>query len=167
MKRSEKLSFNEDEKKVEKIIGAIRALRNLRAEMNVPPSKKAKVCIASAFGETFDKGKAYICRLAFASEVETGESFEAEGAVRVITDSATVYMPMRELVDFTAELERLQKDMQKAIVDKEFFEKKLNNKGFVDKAPAAVVEQQRVQLKKVLDKIDMINESIEQLKAMQ
>ena len=57
--------------------------------------------------------------------------------------------------------------MQKAIVDKEFFEKKLNNKGFVDKAPAAVVEQQRVQLKKVLDKIDMINESIEQLKAMQ
>ena len=164
---AEELRFENEEGEFEKIMAVIKAVRNRRAEMNVPPSKKAKVCIASAFGETFDKGKAYICRLAFASEVETGESFEAEGAVRVITDSATVYMPMRELVDFTAELERLQKDIQKAIVDKEFFEKKLNNKGFVDKAPAAVVEQQRVQLKKVLDKIDMINESIEQLKAMQ
>ena len=128
--------------------------------MNVPPSKKAKVCIATKFKDTFSEGTAYICRLAYASEVETGDSFESDGAVRVITDSATVYMPMRELVDFSAELDRLKKELKKAEEDKEFFEKKLNNKGFVSKAPAAVVEQQRESLKKVLEKIEMLNGSI-------
>ena len=72
-------------------------------------------------------------------------------------------MPMKELVDFTAELERLNKDLKKAETDKEFFEKKLNNQGFVAKAPAAVVEQQRESLKKVLDKIAMIKESIKEI----
>ena len=72
-------------------------------------------------------------------------------------------MPMKELVDFSAELERLNKDLKKAEDDKEFFEKKLNNGGFVAKAPAAVVEQQRESLKKVLDKIAMIKESIKEI----
>ena len=67
---------------------------------------------------------------------------------------------MRELVDFSAELDRLKKELKKAEEDKEFFEKKLNNKGFVSKAPAAVVEQQRESLKKVLEKIEMLNGSI-------
>ena len=111
-------------------------------------------------------GKTYICRLASASEVEVGESFDIEGAVRVITDSATVYMPMKELVDIDAELERLNKDMKKALEDKEFFERKLNNQGFVAKAPANVIEQQKVGLSKALDKIKMIEASMEELKNM-
>ena len=162
-----KLEFSTEETEFERIMSVIKAIRNRRAEMNVPPSKKAKVCIATQFKDTFNTGSAYICRLASASEVETGDSFEAEGAVRVVTDAATVYMPMRELVDFTAELERLNKDMGKAVADKEFFEKKLNNQGFVSKAPAAVVEQQRVQLAKVLEKIKMLQESINEIKNMQ
>lgn len=96
--------------------------------------------------------------------MEIGDSFESEGAVRVITDAATVFMPMRELVDFTAELERLKKELKKANDDKEFFEKKLNNRGFVAKAPAAVVEQQRESLKKVLEKIAMLENSIAEIK---
>ena len=155
--------FEEEEKQFEKIMAAIKAIRNRRAEMNVPPSKKAKVCIATAFQDTFLKGTAYICRLAYASDVEVGETFSAEGAVRVVTDSAQIYMPMKELVDFEAELARLNKDLKKAEEDKEFFEKKLNNPGFVSKAPAAVVEQQRNQLKKVLDKIDMLIGSIKEI----
>ena len=156
----EKLKFADEEDAFERIMAVIKAVRNRRAEMNVPPSKKAKVCIATKFKDTFSKGSAYICRLAYASEVSIGDSFENDGAVRIITDSATVYMPMRELVDFSAELERLKKELKKAEEDKEFFEKKLNNQGFVSKAPAAVVEQQRENLKKVLEKINMLNGSI-------
>lgn len=156
--------FSQTEAEFEKIMEVIKAVRNRRAEMNVPPSKKAKVCIASQNGETFVQGTSYICRLAYASEVLIGDSFEAEGSVRVVTDAATVYMPMKELVDVSAEIERLNKDMEKALADKEFFEKKLNNAGFVAKAPAAVVEQQRAGLAKALDKIKIIEESIEELK---
>jgi len=162
-KYREEFKFESEEADFEKIMTVIKAIRNRRAEMNVPPSRKAKVCIVSADNETFMKGEAYICRLASASEVETGDSFESEGAVRVITDAATVYMPMRELVDFTAELERLKKELKKAEVDKEFFEKKLNNQGFLAKAPAALVEQQKAGLEKVLEKIKLIEDSIAEI----
>ena len=162
----QELNFSAVEEEFEKIMEAIRAIRNRRAEMNVPPSKKAKVCIATAATETFLAGTSYICRLAYASEVEVGKSFEAEGAVRVVTDAATIYMPMKELVDIEGELARLDKDMKKAVEDKEFFEKKLNNAGFMAKAPVAVVEQQRAGLQKALDKIKMIEESIAEIKKM-
>ncbi|MBR2039893.1 MAG: class I tRNA ligase family protein, partial [Clostridia bacterium] len=154
------LKFTDEEADFEKIMVVIKAIRNRRAEMNVPPSRKAKVQIATNFADTFKEGTAYICRLGYASEVEIGNDFDSEGAVRVITDDATVYMPMKELVDFTAELARLKKDLDKANVDKEFFEKKLNNQGFLAKAPAQLVEQQKAQLAKVLEKIKMIEDSI-------
>ena len=118
------------------------------------------------FKETFKTGTDYICRLAYASEVQICDIFDADAAVRVVTDAATVYMPMKELVDIDGEIARLNKDLQKATVDKEFFEKKLNNQGFVAKAPAAVVEQQRESLAKVLDKIKMIEENIAEIKAL-
>ncbi len=162
----EEFNFSAEEAEFEKIMLVIKAIRNRRAEMNVPPSKKAKVCIQTAFADTFNKGTAYICRLASASEVEIGEQFESDGAVRVVTDAATVYMPMKELVDFEGELLRLQKDLEKAVVDKEFFEKKLNNAGFMAKAPEAVVNQQREGFAKAVEKIKMIEKSIEEIKAM-
>ena len=164
-KFSDCLAFAAEETDFEKIMAVIKAVRNRRAEMNVPPSKKAKVCIASSDKTTFESGKAYICRLAYASDVEIGDSFDSDGAVRVITDNATVYMPMKELVDFAAEIERLKKDLQKAETDKEFFEKKLNNAGFMAKAPAALVEQQKAGLQKALDKIEMIKGSIKDIES--
>lgn len=165
-KFSADLDFTAEETEFEKIMLVIKAIRNRRAEMNVPPSKKAKVCIQTAFADTFAAGTDYICRLASASEVEIGDSFDTDGAVRVVTDAATVYMPMKELVDIDGEIARLNKDLQKAIVDKEFFEKKLNNQGFMAKAPANVVEQQKQGLAKALDKIKMIEDSINDLKAL-
>lgn len=162
----DEFNFANEEAEFEKIMLVIKAIRNRRAEMNVPPSKKAKVCIQTAFADTFKTGTDYICRLASASEVEIGDSFDSEGAVRVVTDAATVYMPMKELVDIEGEIARLNKDLQKAIVDKEFFEKKLNNQGFIAKAPAAVVEQQKQGLAKALDKIKMIEDSIAEIKAL-
>jgi len=157
--------YNTEEAEFEKIMAVIKAVRNRRAEMNVPPSKKAKVCIATKDADTFSVGTAYICRLAYASEVLIGDSFQSEGSVRVVTDVATVYMPMNELVDFQKELSRLNKELETADKDKKFFEGKLNNAGFVAKAPAAVVEQQRQQLAKVLDKIKMLEESIAEIKS--
>lgn len=165
-KYNEKFAFAKEEEEFERIMAVIKAVRNRRAEMNVPPSKKAKVQISTAFVDTFNQGKNYICRLAYASDVEVGTGFDTEGAVRVVTDSAVVFMPMKELVDIEAEIQRLNKDMQKAVVDKEFFEKKLNNAGFMAKAPENVKEQQRQGLKKALDKIKIIEDSISQLKNM-
>ena len=165
-KYSEEFNFAGDEEEFEKIMTVIKAIRNRRAEMNVPPSKKANVCISTAFKDTFMAGESYICRLGYASAVQIGDTFESEGAVRVVTDCATVYMPMKELVDFEGELTRLNADLKKALVDKEFFESKLNNAGFVAKAPEKVIEQQRAGLAKALDKIKMIEESIAEIKNM-
>ena len=163
---NKELEFKAEEGDFEKIMAVIRAIRNRRAEMNVPPSKKAKVFIVSNANATFESGSAYICRLGFASSVETADSFDAEGSVRVITDDATVYMPMKELVDVTAEIERLKKDLKKAEEDKLFFEKKLSNEGFLAKAPAALVEKQKEGLQKALDKIALILDSIKDLENM-
>ena len=162
-KYSDELDFASEAEEFSKIMAVIRAVRNRRAEMNVPPSKKATVQIQTEDKEVFKAGTSYISRLAWASEVVIGDKFSAEGSVRIVTDSAVVFMPMNELVDVAAEKERLAKDLEKANADKKFFEKKLGNKNFVDKAPAAVVEQQKEGLKKALKKIEMIEDSIKQL----
>ena len=83
--------------------------------MNVPPSRKAKVYVASSFEETFRKGAQFVARLAYASEVEVGEAFSIPGAVTIVTADAKVYIPMDELVDKKAELKRLNKEMTKEV----------------------------------------------------
>ena len=160
------LEFSSEETEFEKIMAVIRAVRNRRAEMNVPASKKTNVQIASSSADTFRAGEAYICRLAFASAVEVGDSFNAEGAVRVVTDAATVYIPMKELVDAEKELARLNKELEAANKDREFIEKKLSNESFVSKAPANVVDQQRQNLQKVLEKIKNLNDSIAEMEEL-
>ena len=162
---SEELNFEADAENFEKVIAVIRAVRNRRSEMNVPPSKKAKICIATDTKAIFEDGAAFIARLASGSAVEVAEGFDMPDAVTVITDSATVYIPLNELVDFTAELARLGKELEAANKDKAFYECKLNNPGFVAKAPEAVVNQQRELLNKTLDKIALLEESIAKIKA--
>ena len=164
-KYSEKLNFQTEETEFEKIMSAIKAIRNRRAEMNVPPSRKANVTIETDSKQTFIDGQSFICRLAFASAVSVVDAAEDNDAVCIITDAAKIYLPLAELVDFSAELVRLEKELKKANVDKDFFEKKLNNPGFVAKAPEALVKTQREQLSKVLEKISMIESSIADIKS--
>ena len=159
------LAFNNEETEFEKIMAAIKAIRNRRAEMNVPPSRKANVTIETESQQTFIDGQSFICRLAYASAVSVVGKAEENDAVCIITDDAKIYLPLAELVDFSAELERLGKELQKAEVDKEFFEKKLNNPGFIAKAPEQLVATQREQLAKVLEKISMLESSIADIKA--
>ena len=162
---TDKLNFSAEEQDFEKVISVIRAIRNRRSEMNVPPSKKAQIFIATEFAEIFESGKAFITRLASGSDVTVGSSFDMPDAVFVITDSAKVYIPLNELVDFTAEIERLNKELEAANKDKSFYESKLNNAGFVAKAPEAVVNQQRELLSKTLGRIALIEESISKIKS--
>ncbi len=160
----EELCFDSGAEDFEKVIAVIRAIRNRRSEMNVPPSKKAQIFIASDAKEIFEAGKSFIARLASGSEVTVGDSFDMPDAVLVVTDSAKVYIPLNELVDFAAELERLSKELESANKDKAFYENKLNNAGFVAKAPEQVVNQQRELLSKTLDRIALLEESIAKIK---
>ena len=159
----ESLNFEQDEQAMEHIINAIKAIRNRRAEMNVPPSKKAKVCIDTAYADTFRMGEKIIMKLAYASEVEIGSNFELPNAVSVVTDSARIYIPMGDLVDFEAERARLNKEKDAAMKDVEFIMNKLNNPSFVAKAPEKVVEGQRQALAKLQEKIALIDESLVKL----
>lgn len=160
---SEKLSYSAEETEMERIMTAVRAIRNRRAEMNVPPSKKAKVYIATAHKETFEQGGVFMQRLASASEVEISDAFDLEGAVCIVTQDAKIYIPMGELVDFEAEKARLNKELAAVQKDLDFVNNKLSNENFVAKAPANVVEAQREQAKKYSEKIAMLKESIAKL----
>ena len=161
---SEDLAFETEEENFQIIMDAIRAIRNRRNEMNVPPSKKAKVVIVSDRAELFESCVSFIERLAYASEALCDDNYNPDGAVTIVTNAATIYIPMKELMDFSKELERLEKELAKANVDKEFFEKKLNNPGFVAKAPEKVVFAQKEQLAKVLEKIENLLAGIEDIK---
>lgn len=160
---SEELCFSDDEAKMEKVMEAIRAIRNRRAEMNVPPSRKAKYYIAADDKDAFESAGIFMQRLASASEVELGDSFDIDGAVSIVTADAKIYIPMGELIDFEAERARLTKEKEKALKDLEFINKKLNNPGFVSKAPEAVVQGQRDAASKLQDKISMLDDSIAKL----
>ena len=153
--------FSVEEQEMDRIMEAVRAIRNRRAEMNVPPSKKAKYYIATAHKDTFEKAGIFMQRLASCSEAEIGDSFEIDGAVCIVTTDAKIYIPLGELVDFEKEIARLNKEKEKVLKDLEFIDKKLNNENFVAKAPKAVVDGQREAAKKLRDKIAMIDESIE------
>ncbi len=163
-KYDEALNFSVEEEAMERVMTAIKAVRNRRAEMNVPPSKKAKLYIATKYIEDFTNGSVFMNRLASASEVEIGDEFEIEGSVSVITESAKIYIPLNELVDFEAEKARLQKELDAAKKDLEFVENKLNNPGFMAKAPEKVVAQQRDAQEKHKAKIAMLEESLLKLK---
>lgn len=157
------LDYPEARQEMEVVMNAIRAIRTRRSEMNVPPSRKAKVYIATEQKETFENGAPFICKLASASEVEVGSSFDLDGAVTVVTAEAKIYIPMNELVDKEEELSRLNKELAKTEKMLAQSEGKLNNQGFIGKAPANVVEKVKMQAEKEREKIAMIKAAIDAL----
>lgn len=157
----DKLDFPSEEKDFERIISAIKAVRNCRTEMNVPPSVKAKMFIETAEIATFSAGKLFFERLAFASSVEVSERFEQEGMVAVVSDGARIFLPLDELVDKQKELARLEKERVAAQKDVDFLAGKLSNAGFVAKAPPALIEIEREKLAKAEEKLAKILQSID------
>ena len=164
VKYDEALNFAAEEAEMERVMKAIRAICNRRSEMNIPPSKKASVHVETAFAETFNTGAEFIMRLAYANAVEIGEDFSnIENTVAIITDDAKIYIPLGELINFDEERKRLEKELAAAEDKLEFINKKLNNPGFVSKAPEKVVSQNREDAAKLEEKIANLKKSIENL----
>lgn len=156
-------TYNKEEAEMNRIMEAIRAIRNRRSKMNVPPSKKASVYIESDFVDTYKSGKAFIEKLAYASDVNFESDFNKKDAVTIITTDAKIYIPLDQLVDKQAEKLRLSKELNDALKQLKQCESKLNNKGFISKAPEDVVLGVKNNAEKLRDKIKLIESTIESL----
>ena len=158
----EKLSFSEDEKKVEKIIGAIRALRNLRAEMNVPMSKKAKMFIITDDEDTFNKGAGFFVKLGGASEVvvTSDKNLQVENAVSLVVEGAQILMPLGELVDLEKERERLSKERDYILSEIKRVDSRLSNPGFVNKAPQKLIDEEKAKKEKFEEMLKQVEEKL-------
>ena len=163
---SEKLAYPAEEENFETVMAAIRAVRARRAEMNVPPSKKAKLIIETDKTDIFESGRAYLSKLAYASDVEvTKETPEnLDGLVTVVTDEAKMYMPLAELVDIAKEIERIEKELKKANDELARVQNKLANENFVSRAPEAVVAAERDKADKAKALIENLEETLKALK---
>lgn len=166
---SEVLNDEKAEKDMEYIIEAIKSLRNVRTEMNVPPSRKAKVMAYVTENdalEAFKNGEDYFKKLASASSVEflDGKEEAPENVVSVVTRGAEMFMPLLDLVDLEKELERLNKEKNKLEKEIERVEKKLANEKFVSKAPEAVVDEEKAKGEKYKEMLKSVLERLESLK---
>lgn len=161
----ENLHFAKEQEEFSRIIEAIRAIRAQRNELNVPPSRRVTMLVETKFTELFSGCRAFFEKLAGAGEFSVSESVsDTEGTVTAVTDSARIFMPMGELVDKEKELARLEKERKAAEKDIEFLSKKLNNEGFLAKAPAQQIENERAKLAKAEEKLAKINASVAGLK---
>ena len=158
------LDFPEEEKAMELIMEAIGAVRTRRSEMNVPPSRKARLTVATLEQEVFTAGIPFLKRLAYGSEVTiTGMSGAQEsdkGMVTVLTHAARISMPMAELVDLEKEKARMEKELGKSRAELEKLQTKLGNPGFVNKAPANVVQAERERAEKLATLIAGLEEQL-------
>lgn len=154
-------SFPEEEVAMERVIDAIRAIRARRAEMNVPPSRKAKVTIVTNYPEAFGEAVyPFFERLASAQSVELCDSYSDDTAVRIITDSAAIYMPLADIIDFEAEKKRLGTELDKVNGEIARLEGKLSNESFTSRAPAAVVDAEREKLARYIEKKNGIEQAL-------
>ena len=162
--------FKADEAAVDKIKEAVRNIRNIRSEMNVAPSKKATVYVVSPKAEIrdiFAASSSFFGTLAYASEVFVQEDKTgiAEDAVSVVIHDAAVYMPFAELVDIEKEIERLSKEKSRLEGEIKRASGMLANPKFVDKAPAAKVEEEKAKLLKYTETLEQVTERLSQLQA--
>ena len=161
-------NFEKDEKAVDTIKAAVRGIRNLRAEMNVPNSKKATVYVVSEKEEVrsiFEDAKVFFATLGFASEVivQADKTGIAEDAVSAVIHDAVVYMPFAELVDIEKEVERLKKEQKRLQGEIKRCNGMLNNPNFVGKAPAAKIEEEKAKLEKYTGMLATVEERLAQL----
>ena len=169
-KYNDALCFPAESEKMERVIAAIKAIRARRNEMNVVPSRKAKVYIETKYTDSFnDETAIFFVRLASASEVFVADKFasdivSSDESVQIITDSATIYLPLSDVIDTEKERARLEAEQKKLIGEIERIEKKLSNEGFVAKAPAAVVEGEKVKLAKYKENLDGVVAALAKLK---
>ena len=164
----EEWNFKDEEKEIDAIKEAVRAIRNVRAEMNVVPSKKTKVYVVSDdeyVRMVFTRSEVFFKTLAYASDVyvQADKNGIGDDAVSCVIHNATIYMPFAELVDVAKELERLNGEKTKMLKEIERVEKKLDNESFVAKAPQKVVDEEKAKGEKYKDMLKQIEERISQM----
>ena len=164
----EELNFKAEKDQMESVMEAIRAIRNRRAEMNVPPSKKAALFVLTAKPQVFTEGEGFLQRLAYADEVTllSAEPENLDGMVTITTADAKLYIPMGQLVDVAKEIDRITKELDK---NKKFLASlngKLSNEKFVARAPEAVVAAEREKAAKTADLIAQLEESLAAMQKM-
>ncbi len=164
-KYDEALCFEAEEKQAEMIMSAVAAIRNRRSEMNVPPSKKAQVIIVTDKGDIFKKGTAYFEKLASAQNVTVQSNKDGinTNSVNIVVDGAEIFLPLGELVDKDKELDRLNKEKTKLEGEIKRVEGKLNNQGFVAKAPQKVIDEEKEKGIKYKEMLDKVIKSIEEM----
>ncbi len=165
----EEWNYAKDEAAVDTIKAAVRGIRNIRTEMNVAPSKKATVYVVSdkeAVRQIFEDSKVFFATLGYASEVhvQADKSGIAEDAVSVLIHDAALYMPFAELVDIEKEIERLKKEQGRLQGEIKRANGMLNNPKFVEKAPAAKIEEEKSKLEKYTQMLSQVEDRLEQLK---
>lgn len=156
---NEKLNVNTQDMDI--IIDIIRAIRNRRSSMNIPPSKKATLYIDTVHKDIIMDAKDFITKLSYSSDIFFDKT--SEKTVSVVTECATINIPLGDLIDFEAEKLRLEKELKKALDDKEFVMKKLNNPGFRAKASEQVIQIEEEKANKINELINNIEESIKAL----
>ncbi len=163
---NEEFNFAAEESNMNMIMDAVKAVRNTRNEMNVPPSRKANIFIKTDKKEIFELGNAFFTKLASASNVEyiTDENTLPENCVSVVSQSATTYIPVGELIDMEKEKERLLKEKARLEGEVKRVESKLNNQGFVAKAPAKLIEEEKQKGIKYQEMLDKVIESLNKIK---
>ena len=162
----EALSYPQDEADFETLMEAIKAVRSRRAEMNVPPSRKAHLVIVTDKGAIFENGRAFLLKLAYAENVTVTSEMPADvaGMVSVVTNDAKIFMPMADLVDLEKERERIGKELEKAQKEVEGQKQKLSNEKFLARAPEKVVATERERLEKAEALVANLTESLNKLK---
>lgn len=161
--------FNSEETAVETIKEAVRAIRNVRSSMNVPPSKKAKVYVVSEkqdILDIFEHSKVFFAMLGYASDVclQKDKDGIAEDAVSAVIPQAAIYMPFAELVDIGKEIERLEKEEERLNKELARVNGMLNNERFVSKAPEAKIVEEREKLEKYTQMMEQVKERLSQLR---
>ncbi len=164
----EEYHFEKEEFAVETIKEAVRMIRNVRAQMNVPPSKKAKVYItaeAQNIRDIFESSKVFFATLGYASEVivQADKSGIEDDAVSAVTADAVMYMPLEELIDKEKEIERLKKEEKKLVGELKRANGMLNNERFMSKAPAKKIEEEKAKLEKYEKMMEQVKERLAQL----
>ena len=169
-KFDEKYNFAAEEAEIEHIKEAVRAIRNARANMNVPPSRKAKVFVVSGddtLRNIFEGGEKYIMSLASAAEVsvQAERAGIEDDAVSIVVPGAEIFIPLADLVDIEKEKIRLSKEVEKLEKEVGRVAAKLNNPGFVDKAPPKVVEEEKEKERKYKEMLRAVKEQLRSLEA--
>ena len=164
---SKDLEFKDEEQAVEELKEVITGIRNARAKMNVHPSKKSKlIFVTKKYADIIKESEEFLKKLGFGEEIEIRENKEniPQNAVSIVSSNLELFIPFEDLVDIKEEIERLEKEKAKVLAEKEKTDKMLSNPGFVAKAPAAKVEEEKEKQAKFNEMIKTIEERIKGLK---